>query len=914
MRPTASAWLCVFALGGVVPAALGCGGSDTNATTRRPTVTKPPRRDVGGPSAPELLPAQVIGRLEDEGSPWHFARARAGGGGLALWVAKGRWWARFVGDDGTATAAAVDVGAAGATTASTLAAVADGWIASWVEPVARNHTVRALSIDTQGRPRGEAAVITQVPDELTWVEVLPNAKGALLVWEIAREQRSDVFAVPLAGGKSSGSPVAVARGTLGWQAAATDRGAAVALVMPAPGKEAPAAGARSPLGRVELLEIDVAAKLSAPVVVHNELTAQIDIEVSEVGGGYLLAWTDERDIDASVQLAVVSGGRVTVPARRATAPSGEQALVGLFRGADGKRALLAWEELLHARRDGRVVNLAHVDGAGAVAEGRARMLFSTSGRPDLVADGDGFAAVTLAPAMLSAGQPPAEPPLWPTFVRFGSDLGVRASEPLRAAPFAATESVPDQTRYLSCGAKGTCSTLATGAGAGAPLAVIGLPIRKSAWRAPAWRDVQEAPPRAASLVALVDGEPLADVAAVGAPDQSSQLCAWVTYFLEGAKTGLPKGKKPEEPQLATLGVRPITGAVPGKANVISRRAVSVGGVALSPPVGAKRESVVAWVAKERNEPQVFLTKVGPDGVKLAQKALTVVPRRPRDGVPNEVYDVAVASSGEGADAEWTVAWIDTRDGDAEVYVARVDKDLKKTGPDRRITEARGDASEVQLLVAGNDTFVAWSDARADADGGAGDVYLAKLETRTLKKQAEETRLFASAGHSRSPRFATGGLLAVSWIEDGATASASARPAKKGQPRVAAGGGREDAGAMVAQLDPKGATIGAPVLLRGDRGAPVTSAALACPAPAANARPVCRVAMTSASGESLQLSAMELSFGAASPAPPKTLATLTGGAAQDAAPAFADPTGQQLFFADDAAGGSGRLRWMTIGWR
>ena len=86
--------------------------------------------------------------------------------------------------------------------------------------------------------------------------------------------------------------------------------------------------------------------------------------------------------------------------------------------------------------------------------------------------------------------------------------------------------------------------------------MLGLPVRKSAWRAPAWRDTQEPPPRATSLAAIYDGEPLADVAAIGAPDQGSQLCAWVTYFLEGAKSDRPKGKKPEEPHLATLGVNP----------------------------------------------------------------------------------------------------------------------------------------------------------------------------------------------------------------------------------------------------------------------------------------------------------------------------------------------------------------------
>ena len=45
----------------------------------------------------------------------------------------------------------------------------------------------------------------------------------------------------------------------------------------------------------------------------------------------------------------------------------------------------------------------------------------------------------------------------------------------------------------------------------------------------------------------------------------------------------------------------------------------------APAVGNKPpETVLAWVAKERGEPQVFVTKLGPDGKKLAQKGVSGV--------------------------------------------------------------------------------------------------------------------------------------------------------------------------------------------------------------------------------------------------------------------------------------------------
>src|SRR5262245_40632056 len=84
----------------IVAAASGCGGAGDETIKKpvAPSASRAPR--AAPPTGPELLPAQVITQLEDEGTPWHFARGRAGG--LALWTAKGRWWTRRIGDGGKA--------------------------------------------------------------------------------------------------------------------------------------------------------------------------------------------------------------------------------------------------------------------------------------------------------------------------------------------------------------------------------------------------------------------------------------------------------------------------------------------------------------------------------------------------------------------------------------------------------------------------------------------------------------------------------------------------------------------------------------------------------------------------------------------------------------------------------------------
>src|SRR5262249_5406622 len=155
-----------------------------------------------------------------------------------------------------------------------------------------------------------------------------------------------------------------------------------------------------------------------------------------------------------------------------------------------------------------------------------------------------------------------------------------------------------------------------------------------------------------AVTALFDGDHLARVAATDVPG-SGALTAWVTYVLEasGPHIAKRKGKKEdEEGPSAALSVRSIgAGGAAGKTVQISKKAVSEGGVALAPAPpardGKKPEIALAWVARERGEAQVFVTKLGPDGEKLAQKGVTVVSRKRKGMPPTEAADVAIAYAG-----------------------------------------------------------------------------------------------------------------------------------------------------------------------------------------------------------------------------------------------------------------------------
>ena len=300
-----------------------------------------------------------------------------------------------------------------------------------------------------------------------------------------------------------------------------------------------------------------------------------------------------------------------------------------------------------------------------------------------------------------------------------------------------------------------------------------------------------------------------------------------------------KGKQDGDGPTASLGVRPIgPGGVPGKPVLISKKAVAEGGVALAvAPArdGKKPETALAWVARERNESQVFVTKLGPSGEKLGERGVTTIPRK-KGKTTSDAADVAIAyAGGEGSGGDgWITAWVDTRDGNAEIYVAKLDRSLGKTIPDQRITSAPGDSVEVQLAVRGKEVFLVWSDARGNPDEGSGDIYLARLDAATLKKTGPEVRLFASATHSRTPQItAAGKRFVVSWIEEGADPKGAGEPGS-------------EAGLRIALLDERGAVIGAPQLVRGPEGqSAVTSATLACTGE------ICRGVLTAALDEAIR---------------------------------------------------------------
>jgi hypothetical protein len=135
----------------------------------------------------------------------------------------------------------------------------------------------------------------------------------------------------------------------------------------------------------------------------------------------------------------------------------------------------------------------------------------------------------------------------------------------------------------------------------------------------------------------------------------------------------------------------------------------------------------------------------------------------------------------------------------------------------------------------------------------------------------------------------GDNIVVAWIEDAATDGTSV-----------------DAGVRIATIDGRGALAGATVFVRGAEGTTISSVALTCSATR------CRAVTAAATRGSMQIDAFEVNPGAP-PGPRKTLVALSGGSNADVSPSFAGPSASVLFFGDDSASGSGRVRFMSIDW-
>lgn len=882
------------------------------AKLHTPTV----RPSLDGPDAPPL-DAFPIGSMDSDESP--AAIARRGADALVVYPRGGHLYAARVDLSGAPPEAMpekdqIDLGATGTIGRSgvKLTSTSTGYVLFWDEVVDQTEVFKLRVLDDKGQPVAAALSFPPVSDALAYASVVAIDGGILVIHETEVDGAGSIHVTPVdpTGTKILSPAKLIARGVLGWDFAPGAKEAQFAIV------DAPIGGTANegqPLGPVRAFTVDASGGKSAVVTIVDQDVSDIDVQIAPTEGGAIVAYTDHSDMEGAVKFAVVKGGALTVPPKRVSAPLGDAAFVEIVSAprAAGKSALVCWENVGEAGEETRVLHYASVGADGKVAPDVGSFLIDGRASPEIVSDGDGWAMLTLAPSELAAaantppkeGEAPEPPPVWPAYVRVGADLAVRASEPVRFYGTRTKEGVPDVTFLLSCDA-GICSSLAAATGTPAPLFVPVLAARESKWQPVAWKlDANRRPAiRDARSVAI--GDPLFHVTSTNLSGGGA-MTAWTTYFVEGS-TPSEQPPKGEAPYAATLGLRLTRDdGTLGDTIILSKRAVSEGGVGIAelPSAKGRSDGVVVWVASEKTGPNLYATRFDADGKKSQQKKLTTLDRSKGKDEGTTATNVAIAFAaapsdpakrkGKDGGEALIVGWVDTRDKNGEVYLARVSKDLDKTVVDTRVTKADGDAADVDLLVRDNEVYVAYSDMREEGIGAA-DVYLAHLDADTLKVK-DEGRVYASGAHSHGPKLAmAGSQLMMAWIEDGP------------DPTTISG-----ASIRVAALDPTGRLVSAPFVVEAPKPSfaattGIASFAFTCGATVDS----CKLTFSAEVDQGQVLFGLGLGKDGA-PAAPIQIAYLSTAAMTDTSLSFTDTSAKTLTFLEQA--NVGRARLVHLDW-
>jgi hypothetical protein len=828
--------------------------------------------------------------------------ARAAGGGVVVWIDS----AEEGGSEEVVKAVALDPDGAALSTPSVAARFSHeatslvvrpradaGWVVAYATLLDRGESLNIVPLAPDGTPLSPPVDVERTSDHIAWVDLLPTPHGTACVWaeEAASGGATIVAASFDSSGKPRGLPARVARNVEGWAAAAPSGGLGIALV-----------AARG----LSWQRLDAEGRPSGPpALIARREAVSGRVEIATSGDAAFLGWTDRAGDDPHVVLASVDlEGHVWGPQRVLDAVGGST-LVSL--AADARGPIVAWEAARGRRQTLRAVHLVRVNAGGAggvasngpgpaesrgaIAPGGTTLLASASIPPELVVTEHGVGFLAPAP-MCGLGDPPGRcaGPVVPSFVRLDAQLSVTQTEPLMVGESGTNAAVGWGLQCLG----DRCAVLAAPDEVPTPVYAVDLRPRTSPFSPPVAARAPAGAPRVTGLTSITSGQPFADVAAVRVGAET-----FVAALAVGSSGKPPGAARPRTAatttatDYASILLRRLddSGQPLGAAGAVTSRARPLGGMALAPGGVPGDGAVLGWVARDDGRLQVHLAHLDAHGRRLREVQLT--------SARGDASDLAVAWAGDG----WLVAWVDTRDGNGEVYAAKVDRDLNRVAPDERVTRASGDASDVALAIRGAVAWLAWSDPRESPAEGTADIYVARLRSRDARPMGEETRVLATAAHSRSPALAPteeGALLG--WIEDS--------PAGLEAP----GSSTTATGAMLARLDADGRVMGEPrKLAQADGRAQALEAAdgrvtlvSMQPTPGGARVVVCR-----SSREGMTLDAFVLSSAGVASTDPAPLLDLDASGTFEVSLA---PAGDAVYFTDlGSSPGDHRVRRAAIAW-
>jgi len=641
--------------------------------------------------------------------------------------------------------------------------VTAGFLVAWTSLTDRGDSLNIVGTTDTGEPRASVLEIARTTDKIVWVEIIPTSKGAVCVWaeEPATGGGANVLAQALeASGRPRGVPSRAERGASSWQAVATNDGVGLAIVQS---------------GALSLARLDTEGRVvGEPIPVAKNIGS--DMDLVRAGNGYVFVWTDRARIDAQDVIAGIDAQNKVIAPHDALPDTGSSSLITIA-GSDAG-ALLVWEPSHKRERATRRVNVGTLHDAASPLVTKTTLDLTGGASIEARALGDGW-------GILGSGRPcPIKPtpesscgPAAPMFVKLDAALEAVQTEALVLGPAVSL------AWGVECN-KGGCLALAAGPDSPTTVYAVDLADRASTHAAPVSPALPDDAPRLASTSTIGTGAQVGDIATARVGD--------TTLVATIVSTGVDEKTHEERTALRVI---VLAGKAPGAPITLSTKALFTGGVALVPGPGPK-EATLAYVAKDGSGARVHVARIDDHGVKRADSALP-------GGAKGDASDVSLAL----VDGGTVVAWVDTRDGNGEVYAAKLGNDL--TGAQTRITNAPGDATDTALLTlpcsrtapdcsTGASVVLAWADPRESPRDGFADIYAIALSPKDGKPISKEGRVLSTAAHSRSPTLVrTPQGAALAWIEE-APAGAASEEAK---------------GAMFALLDAHARPVRDPIKLK-----------------------------------------------------------------------------------------------------
>lgn len=619
---------------------------------------------------------------------------------------------------------------------------APGFITVAGEPGDRS-AVHALLLGPGGELQGTPISLADTSGPLLWLDAVATSGAPLVFWAVSVAGSAEIYAARVDDARTIHK---VAADALAWQLVPFGDGAALATVRQN--------GVRRD---ITLRFTDAAGKPSErPLVLRERSLAQLDLDMANVNGHLVVAWSEQPHLEPTLFAAAVDpSGQVSQAAKRLTAPMGEQSLVRLVPPApDGKHGYVLWENVNQTRGERRLLQVAPLLPNATLGSARATvaMYGEASTLPEFSATPSGLAVLSQAPMCLKPPEPCDESDLLPVYVEFDERLNVVASEPLRLRD---THGAAIELAWgLGCDATG-CTSLAAPKSGPAPIYWVDLEHTTDIFAPAARHRDDSVRPRLAANEALQEVEPLADLVAKKSGD--AELVSWVTYFdptlpYEKPKVAAPDGRfAPIRALLQTLNTKELD----NEPSTISLRARSLGGVAMAE--GAGSDFLLGWTAIDGQTPQVFLTLVSATGAKKQLQMLT--------RTPGEVSDVALARLADG----WAVGWVDERNQDPEVYAVKIANNLLAAAPEQRLTESPGDAVDLAMVTLGDTVLLAWGDTQNGKQQGFANVFTRVLSAKDMAPMGPATQIERSGGHAQSIQLGRLKQTAVvAWIARGAT--------------------------------------------------------------------------------------------------------------------------------------------------